>query len=178
MVHVFICQKHSTESLWKAAFCLSLCWWSLAKDGMISGVCSPLCFWNLAQVWLHFPTATNIDWKDWAVVVIMVVVVITIIMLNSWYWNLAADLLGFLRGSVQLSLCQIFRFLKIVCIWLFWGGCMDILLLLLSYLLWGSGSAAVSLENINACKHFSKGITSSCTYFIIFPQIWLDLIDG
>lgn len=53
----------------------------------------------------------------------------------------------------------------------------QILVLLLSCLLWGSGSAAASVENINACKHFSKGITSSCTYFIIFPQIWLDVID-
>lgn len=48
---------------------------------------------------------------------------------------------------------------------------MEFLLLLMNYLLRGSGSTAVSLENINACKHFSKGITSSCTYFIIFPQI-------
>lgn len=34
-----------------------------------------------------------------------------------------------------------------------------------------NSNPAVLPGNINACKHFSKGITSSRMYFIILPQI-------
>lgn len=90
---------------------------------------------------------------------------------NSQCRHLAADLLGFLRGSVQLVPTPALQGFCIVCLWLFGGGRMRVLLLLLKHLLGGRGSAAVSLGNINARKHFSEGITSSCTYFIISPQI-------
>lgn len=153
-VFVFSCQKHSTELVWKASpLLVALLVKTFKEQRWLQGFVSPSMHLKSSPSAVAYLSCYQYPSERTLILFLLLL----LLFLLFFIYNVETSSLTswvFCEGECSQSLLVLCRSPALF----FWGSvlriCVQISVLLLSWLLRGSGSAAASLENINACKHF------------------------